>query len=359
MEILRTCRQVYTEAIPLLYSRCSFNFDEDPGYGSTVRSALDFLTKVIPKAAYKHIRYLSFQIQERIESDGRTTVLSTTQAGINEGKGDGEHLARLFGLLKASQLRHLTLNVVNQLDYFDPLCNNSIDIESKPYCEVPAWVIPMLAIKNLDNLTLRWTYDDVTCLGRTLVTANLMRSIMLRNGNIRKAHDGIRIRHRHHVHWGFEKQDRHLEFEMDIDKKGNSHLDHVRRVKVIPDDWCSSCGSFWDLVPTKWKWCTCGALRESSREHSGPWNRNDWGGKPLQNFLPKDVTEDDYYQAKTFADAGFRLQLCEEWWQEFTPSYTDSDLGDADSLNSVHGWSDDEETDWSTYLMANVESDGK
>ena len=346
IEILMTCRQAYAEAMPLLYSRCSFKFGADLRYGSTIRSALDFLTKVIPKAAYKHVRYLSFQIQERFESDGRTTVLFTTSLGIDEDKDGGEHLAQLFGLLKDSQLRHLTLSVVNRRDYFDRLRNNSIDIRSKPYCEVPGWVIPMLAIKNLDNLTLRWTYSDVTCLRRTLVTANLMRSIMLRNGNIQKAHDGIRIRHRHNETWSGKQQDRYLELEMDIDKKGVSHLDHVRRVKIIPDEWCSSCGFFvpWDSMGREC--CNCGIPQETFRGHSEPWNGNDWDGRPLQNFLPGNVTEDDYYQAKTFADAGFRLDPDGGWWYVSTVrGYTNSDFGDTDSLNSVHGWSDDEETD--------------
>jgi hypothetical protein len=152
--ILSTCRQAYTEAMPLLYSRCGFKFGADPGYGSSVRSTLHFFTKVTPKSAYKHVRYLNFRIQERIESDGDTTVLSTTPTG-NEAKGDGERLIRLFTLFKASQLRHLNLSVVSQTKYSHSPRNNSIDLD---------WVTPILAIKNLDRLTLRWSYTDITCL---------------------------------------------------------------------------------------------------------------------------------------------------------------------------------------------------
>jgi hypothetical protein len=343
--ILSTCRQAYTEAMPLLYSRCSFEFGADPGYGSSVRSTLHFFAKVIPKAAYKHVRYLSFQIQERIESDGGTTVLSTTPAG-GEGKGDGEYLIRLFTLFKASQLRHLNLSVVNQTKYSHSPRNNSIDLGSEPYRGVSDWVTPILTIKNLDRLTLRWSYTDVTCLGRALAAAKLMRSSMLKNGNIWKAQDGIRVCLRHKKDCGYRGQDRRLVFDMDIDARGNSHLDHVRRVKFIPDGWCSSCGSFAASGKVGYKDCACGALKKSYRGHKGLWTGNDWDGKPLQNFLPEDVTDDDYYQANAFADAGFQLQfhgVC--WYETGREDYTDSDFGDNDSLNSVHGWSDNEETD--------------
>lgn len=332
--VLRMCRQIYKEAKPILYSQVRFIVVAEVWYYSSFKAVWYFLKEIVPFDSLKNIRYLEFSIEERIHNNVTTTIPC-----------DDDIFKNLCSILaNEMHLHHLTINVQNRVRYFSPH-RNTIDRSTEAYHEVPEWVKQLLAIKRLDKLTLQWEYLDVSCLERTLKSARLMRTTMLKNGKDTKDKD-CTVRLRHNEGQRARLRDRYLEFSMDLDKNGDSHLELKKRVKVMPNHWCRSCGRFpsseHDIcicgLPIGSKLITPGMEEEGPvAKHHRPWDSNDWGGQPLQAFLPDGVTEEDYFKAKALAEAGFRLQRS-RWNQDM-----DSDYGDNDSLNSVHGWSDDEQ----------------
>lgn len=360
VNVLQTCRQIYEEAKPILYSRARFSFGADPYNGSSVITVLYFLERTVPFNALKNIRHLEFSMWEKININNTTNLLTTTVDGDHVHGEDSNFKKLCFLLASKMHLRHLTLYVHNA-DKYSSSHKNTIDRSTEPHREVPGWVKPLLAIKRLDRLTLHWEYDDLNCLDRTLKAARLMRTSMIQDGERMKADDGILVRLKHKE---YNPKEKRLSFEMDIDKTGKSRAMRIRRVKVVPDSECRNCGHY---PATRDRNCLCGcisldpikALHDAIRpKEKTPAEFNDsignqgeedacetrpWVEKPLREYLPKDVTEEDFHKAKAFRDAGFHLYLWDG--KSRRNSYTDSDFGDTDSLNSVHGWSDDEETD--------------
>lgn len=93
---------------------------------------------------------------------------------------------------------------------------------------------------------------------------------------------------------------------MEAQKGGVARIPKYRRVQIDPSTWCGDCGQF--ASPLGMPPHHCDVPRYVSRNVM--WNlREDrkWSGKPLKEYLPEHVSEADYYQAKTFVDAGFNV----------------------------------------------------
>lgn len=244
VNILRTCRQVYSEAKLVLYSHCDFIFAHETASNNSIKLALSFLKEVVPKDARTKIRNLRFGFQERILQNGQTTL-----------GGDNEAIEQLCDLLvNEFQIQHLGLGVWNPARTSKEM-KEAIDRGIKPYREIPVWVQSLLAIKELDRLSLHWGYSNFRCIGRTVDSATLMRTTMLQNGNKMEETDGMILRLRHCKNSIRRDKERYLSFEMDIDKNGKSQLGHTRRVKVIPDSECRTCGHYPSKLMGK---CVCG-----------------------------------------------------------------------------------------------------
>ncbi|KAF2501219.1 hypothetical protein BU16DRAFT_533920 [Lophium mytilinum] len=167
---------------------------------------------------------------------------------------------------------------------------------SQQHKAAPSWVYPLLEIQGLETLCITWI-TNVTLNERAMRAAKMMRRSMLTNGDT-MSKEGIRLRLDHYLAWindGHRVQGCTAFLEIKADRHGNTLLTKVGARRGPKDPWNRSEDA--DLI-----------------------SNVEGLEVPSQEGLHFEPTEPD-------------------------PSYTESDCGDRDTLNSVHGISDDEPDD--------------
>ncbi|KAF2814792.1 uncharacterized protein BDZ99DRAFT_566733 [Mytilinidion resinicola] len=285
LNIFLANRQVYSEASPVFYSSKRFAFNEPP------LSLMTAYTWLIgrPEQALENIRSISLTVREfadpsylpvvRVECHDFWDVLCELLQGLPNFR----HLELII---------RTVITTVDQQPWdwaTDWTVNNWTmdDLKlAQQHKATPSWIYPLFEIQGLETLCLTWV-TNVTLIERAMRAAKLIRGSILTNGDT-MGKEGIRLRLDHYLSWvnSYHRvKGRTVFLEIKNDRHGKSLLTKLGARRGPKDPW--NRGEDADLIPD---------LEE----------------------LELDPVEPD-------------------------PSYTESDCGDRDSLNSVHGFSDDEE----------------
>ena len=364
LDIFRVNRQLYEEASLIFFSRNEFEFRDLPVALQALSSNHD---------AVKNIRRIRLYIYEQPQDH---------DDGLYYNKdGAFGKLCDLFAT--KSQLLKLFLYIDDSgINSTTP--QNAVLTKTQSYA-IPPWVYHLTRLDRLRSLHFIWHCSLVSYFGTMLSAAKLMRTTMLHNGATMSNTQGIRL-FRHHQMiqndndvCGIRIPVRSLQLEMKFDDNGHSNFHHYRRIRMQPYCWCMDCGRFEtegfcecggpfrdegceSCEIECWKLCECGSSRyycglfdkentvhqlfsnegEATPTADNVWNSKKWGGKPFQEYLPAGATEKDFFNAKAWTNAEcHQVELPQTW----DGDYTGSDFGDNDSMFTVHGWSDEEETE--------------
>ncbi|KAF1956653.1 hypothetical protein CC80DRAFT_62372 [Byssothecium circinans] len=337
LAICRANRQTYAEALPIFYKHHIFS-------AKNLKQAL-LILKQSPDAL-KNIRHVIIHFLELFSDVVDQVVYGTHEELRNLCYFLGEH-GHLYSLIL--QIHHKDL-----LEHHELILGY---LRTK-HGELPPWINHVAAIKNLERLCVQWSRGPVSELSTMMLAANTMRARMVSDGpRLDEECVDLRIRRRHVlVQKGagpaIRTKERKLELRMLVDTSGMENLDctTVRRVRVIPYCWCTGCGKFEGKGSDQCR--LAGTLYQGKREEvgtilqlgaggaaetasfpDGVWNCLKWGGKPLVEYLPEAVTEEEFQTAKEWAEEGHALVLRGGVEGE----YAESDCGDTDSLISFHG----------------------
>jgi hypothetical protein len=129
-----------------------------------------------------------------------------------------------------------------------------------------------------------------------------------------KLHLTIRIYNR----FGTPSASRHkLSIHLSINRYGKTSVKPKKRVKVKPDRWCGWCGAFDGVGSNQgcWRCREAGSYRQwwESDADGTPWAVDRWSnsqnGRSVQDYLPPDVSLEDFEKAQSYLEAGYEISL--------------------------------------------------
>ncbi|KAF2641401.1 hypothetical protein P280DRAFT_312044 [Massarina eburnea CBS 473.64] len=342
LAICRTNSRIYSEALPIFYKHHIFTATDLTRTASILKKS---------PAALKYMRHLAIRFTE-LFSEVPDQVIYGTHSELRA-------LCKLLG--KRASLTTLLLDIRSKdlLDH-DELILGFIRTQNG---ELPPWIKHLSPIKDLSRLYIQWTRGPVTQLSTVRKAGETMCARMVKDGaKIDDACVDVRIRRRHvlaknEAGQEIRRRERRLELRMLVETSGKKDLSGttVRRVRVIPYSWCTACGHFENSssdchqAGTMYRGCrsqVASILQLDSDPKAETWagepvpteveiwNSMKWGGKPLGEYLPEGVTEEEFEKARDWAKEGHELLLMGD---KVEGDYAESDFGDTDSLVSFHG----------------------
>ncbi|KAF2629972.1 hypothetical protein BU25DRAFT_489378 [Macroventuria anomochaeta] len=367
LNICNVNRQVLTEVRPIFYSKTRFSIDVPSPIPK--RNSVALAKRFLEDRPHVLglIREFEFEVEESYYENGEG-YLTGVEPGVFE------ELCHI--LATRCHLRYLRVEVWswmlgNWLGY-----QESINILRQPVIpyDIPEWMFQLSVVKDLEELDVYFQHGSPHFARRNIAALKLLRSTMVNGGDALERMDGIKLQLMHPPNDNQNHQ-RVLCCELWI-KNGHSELGQERRVRVHPYSWCKLCGMF-----LKRNGCDCSPDTGTDHCHVGSsghyqliaatdlevsdsadidrsstyanratvdldhlygyniWDSRRWGGGPLKDFLPKGVTEKDFYYAKSLADGGVFIALPD---YHHGKELAESDFGDTDSLLSLH-WNDEED----------------
>ncbi|KAJ8110984.1 hypothetical protein OPT61_g6312 [Boeremia exigua] len=300
MNLFLVNRQIMTEAKPLFYNKVTFGFQmacvED------AQAIISFL-KNPPVETLPKVRLQIY-----------SSILLTS--GITKWK-------TIALLLSQCGIRHIELRSTfkMEVDFYKAKRSLSYSFEEAEYynllnlrettvttctlallCELPT------QLRNLESIKIEYEGDSVHSTG-VASTSGYMRNVMfMARDSFLLDHQsppvdgdlGVRLRYR------ALGDSYSVTSELAINRHGSTPIQSEWRSKVNPDRWCPRCGAFQD-TRTDEEICIRNCDKSTPKSTHVTWDSNNWHGGPLRDYLPSDVNEVDFEDAKYALQSGYTL----------------------------------------------------
>ncbi|KAF2869049.1 hypothetical protein BDV95DRAFT_578231 [Massariosphaeria phaeospora] len=194
LQVTSVCRQMYAEACELFYSMNTFQFLEDFRIPTALHFLEDRPAKALSKIKSLHLALTEDDCSLDEETTGDQYIHDqNTSEGNFYLRSAYDFYPRLCSLMASPnmQLRHLQLLIETQNPVgssLDPTLATSlrlntlatsVRLEEQENIGPSSWVSPLLAIRDLDVITLQWVFFRLL-VRKVATVANLMRAKMLK-----------------------------------------------------------------------------------------------------------------------------------------------------------------------------------
>ncbi|KAF1365161.1 hypothetical protein EJ07DRAFT_150696 [Lizonia empirigonia] len=320
---LRVCRTIYKEARIILYNEVEFRF-EDWDSGKLI---LDFLLSR-PEGSLRHFRKIGLLANTFLR---RWPGYPEKHECVDKDDFYWDEVCAI--LAKKCDIRNLWLHVDLSAVSTHPRDKDGVPVPVSVDV-IPTWAELLSQICGLHHLGV--LVEGMAAAGQKvdpftrkhiLYSLVHMRNTMLDTCELPPLLNGSGLRIRQTP---VGRSRYRFQIEMNIDHNCYTHFLPVKTVKVRPDIWCGACGRFMGYTDSS-QWCRCTSGARKKRMYSllvistftkqflsmeirfgrPRVGQQALGDRPMQEYLPSDVTMSDFAQAEAHLEEGFSLNAHE------------------------------------------------